>query len=541
MDARIARLEARLDLTPSISAETAAPTIQKGISTAPAPSLASDIPDAVPSRPGLEHRIGEFGMAWIGSVILLFGIVFGMAYARHLGMSLLPSILGYAAAVGIYFFARIWKESIPHIYRINYVSSLLLIFYTTMGLHFVPENPLVGNVYPAYLLLLIVSGYVLYIAISRESRILVTIALVLGLITAMLVDKAPLGFVTISAVAAGSVYLARTRGWRSQLIAILGLVYLSHLLWLFGNPVAGNAFRLVTEHQNNLIYVFVYAAIFSWPMLFITKETALEPHSILLVLFNCLGFAITISAGVLAHYTDNFAGIFLAITCFALPVSIILWLRTHQLFAPSVYAGFGFVALSIALVGYTGVPSAFFWLSLESLLVVSMALWFRSKILVVANSLIFLVILLGYIVSSPSIPVTSFSFVFVALLSARIMNWQSERLTLQTQNMRNVYLIIAFIIMLIALHNAVPPQFVTLSWTAAAVVYLAVSLLLKNMKYRWMAIGTMLFAVAYLLLVDMARLDLIYRVLAFLFLGLMALGISLFYSRFKQLLSRRGE
>lgn len=541
LEARIARLESHLDMTSSPSAETAAPAVRIDPGPATSSVAASDSPETQPARPGLEHRIGEFGLAWVGSITLIFGIVFGMAYTRYLGMSLFPSILGYVAAIGIYFFARVWKESIPHIYKINYAGSLLLLFYTTTSLHFVPENPLIGNVYLAYLLLLAVSGYILYIAITRKSRILVTIAMSLGLITALLVDSVHLGFITITAVSAGSVYLAMTRGWRNQLLAVLGMVYLSHLLWLFGNPIAGNVFQMVAEPQNNIIYIFIYAAIFSWPMLFFTEDTALQPHSIILVLFNCLGFAITMSTAVLAHYTDNFAGIFLAITCFALPTSIILWSRTHQLFAPSAYAGFGFVALSIALVGYTGVPSAFFWLAMESLLVVSMALWFRSKILVVANSMIFLVILLAYFVSSPSVPVINFSFAFVALLSARIMNWQSERLTLQTQIMRNVYLVIAFIVMLLALHSAVPRQFVTLSWAAASVVYLMVSLLLKNVKYRWMAIGTLLFTVAYLLLVDLSRLDLVYRVLAFLFLGLMALGISLFYSRYKQLLSRRGE
>ena len=541
LEVRIAHLETHLDLASSPSAEAAAPVIRKDPDPSTSSVSASDTPEAQPARPGLEHRIGEFGLAWVGSIILIFGIVFGMAYTRYLGMSVFPSILGYVAAIGIYFFARVWKESIPHIYRINYVGSLLLLFYTTSRLHFVPENPLIGNVYLAYLLLLAVSGYILYIAITRKSSILVTIAMTLGLITALLVDSVHLGFITISAVSAGSVYLAITRGWRNHLLAVLGMVYLSHLLWLFGNPIAGNVFHMVAEPQNNIIYIFIYAAIFSWPMLFFTEDTALQPHSIILVLFNCLGFAITISTTVLAHYADNFAEIFLAITCFALPTSIILWTRTRQLFAPSAYAGFGFVALSITLVGYAGVPSAFFWLSLESLLVVSMALWFRSKILVVANSLIFLVILLAYIVSSPSVPVINFSFAFVALLSARIMNWQRELLTLQTQIMRNVYLVIAFIVMLLALHSAVPRQFVTLSWAAASVVYLMVSLLLKNAKYRWMAIGTLLFTVAYLLLVDLSRLDLVYRVLAFLSLGLMALGISLFCSKYKQLLSRRGE
>jgi len=335
-----------------------------------------------------------------------------------------------------------------------------------------------------------------------------------------------------------SVYLATRRNWWNLQTAVIPLAYIAYLLWLLGNPIAGHPLGSVSDHQNSLIYVFLYAAVFTWPMLSFSSESATDPRSIALVLFNSLGFSFASTAFVLVHFPERFAGIFLAIACFALLSSMVLWRRTHQQFAPSVYAGFGYVALSIALFGYAGVPTAFLWLALESLLVVSMSLWFRSKILIVANSFMFLAILLVYIASSPSVTGVNFSFAFVALLSARIMNWQRERLTLRTDKLRNVYLAVAFIFMLLALSGAVPSQFVTLSWTAAAACYFLISLLLKNIKYRWMAILTMLVTVIYLLFVDLARLDLLYRVFAFLFLGLIAIGISLFYARFKQLLSR---
>jgi uncharacterized membrane protein len=67
------------------------------------------------------------------------------------------------------------------------------------------------------------------------------------------------------------------------------------------------------------------------------------------------------------------------------------------------------------------------------------------------------------------------------------------------------------------------------------------SYLLRNIKYRWMAMGALLVTVLYLFLVDLARLDPRFRVAAFLFLGLMALVISLFYTRIRHLLGKRGN
>jgi hypothetical protein len=194
------------------------------------------------------------------------------------------------------------------------------------------------------------------------------------------------------------------------------------------------------------------------------------------------------------------------------------------------------MALSIAIYGYAAIPNSFLWLALQSLLVVSIALWFRSRMLVVVNSLIYVGILIGYFALSPSSHPVNFSFALVALASARVMNWQKERLTLRTELLRNVYLFIAFVLVFYALDCAVPPQYVTLSWTLTAVAYFLLSYLLKSNKYRLMAIAGMLVTVVYLFLVDLASLDPRFRVAAFMFLGMMAVMISLYYTRIRKAL-----
>jgi len=83
---------------------------------------------------------------------------------------------------------------------------------------------------------------------------------------------------------------------------------------------------------------------------------------------------------------------------------------------------------------------------------------------------------------------------------------------------------------LYALIHAVPKQFVTLSWTLAALVYFLISILLKNVKYRYMALGTVICAAFYLFIVDLARIEIVYRVLALLFLAAISIGISIYYT-----------
>jgi len=191
--------------------------------------------------------------------------------------------------------------------------------------------------------------------------------------------------------------------------------------------------------------------------------------------------------------------------------------------------------MSIALYGMIGFPGIFLLLPLQSLVVVSMALWFRNRLIVVMNSLLFLSILIIYLFTSKNTGGSDFCFAIAALVSARVINWKSSRLYIKTDLIRNLYMAEGFIMMLLALMHTVPRQFVTFSWTMTALLYFIISLLLKNIKYRYMALGTMICAAFYLFIVDLSRIEIIYRVLALLFLSVISIGISVYYtSRIKK-------
>jgi hypothetical protein len=84
---------------------------------------------------------------------------------------------------------------------------------------------------------------------------------------------------------------------------------------------------------------------------------------------------------------------------------------------------------------------------------------------------------------------------------------------------------------LITLYHLIPARYITLSWTAVAVIYFALSLILKNVKYRYLALGTMIAATFYLFIVDLAKIELVFRILALMFLAIISIGLSIYYSR----------
>jgi hypothetical protein len=525
LDRRIARLELRLDLLPSDAASLPA-------ELSPPPSM----PAASDEDAGLELSIGEFGLAWAGSAVFLLGIVFLMTYAFNQGYHLLSTLIGYCAAAGFYVVARIWPGDFPYLSRIVSGASLLLAYYATLRLHYFAAAPLVENERVALVLLFLMVAVQLILALAARSQVLAGVAILLCIASGLLSGAPHLLLSLVTLQAALAVFLALRWGWWRVLNLTILLSYGAHLIWLLNDPLAGHSMQAVSQFQYHPIYLFLCAAIFSVPPLLYDHDAQTDAARVAAVILNCLGFSAVVSLAALALYRVSFAPIFGAAFLLLLAGSIAQWLRTHVQFAPTAYACFSYMALSVAIYGNTGVPDAFLWLALQSFLVVSMALWFRSRTLVFVNTAIYLGILGTYWFTSPQSNLVNFVFALVALASARVMNWKKERLTLRTEGLRNVYLTITFVLVLYSLVHAIPESYVALSWTVTAVGYFLISLLLKNVKYRWMALFTMMATVLYLFVVDLARLDPRFRVAAFLFLGLMAVSISVFYTRFRRLM-----
>jgi hypothetical protein len=194
----------------------------------------------------------------------------------------------------------------------------------------------------------------------------------------------------------------------------------------------------------------------------------------------------------------------------------------------------GYAALSVAIVAQFPMPDFFVWLCWQSILVVSTAVWFRSRFIIVANFVIYIVIFVAYLVTAATVSTVSVSFGVVALISARILNWQRDRLVLKTELMRNAYLASALLFLPYALYHSVSARFISVSWLVLASFYYIAGRMLNSRKYRWMALLTMSLTILYVFIVDLTAVDPAVRIVSFLVLGTALLAISMFYSRKKR-------
>ncbi|MEI7492743.1 MAG: hypothetical protein WCK92_15180 [Bacteroidota bacterium] len=480
----------------------------------------------------IESNILEYGLSWVGIVVLMFGIGFLMMFIQKLAGSYISSLIGYTAVAGVYILSRYLKNSHEHLAYMLNIGTHLLLYYVTMRLFFFSSPQVIPFKEAVVLLLLVAIGFQLYRSTLLKSELVSAIGIFLILATSVFSDMTHESLVLNALAALVSLLLFYRYGWWRQMIFSIITVYLSHIIWLMGNPLMGHPVGGIQSPQFNLAYLFCYGVIFSLAPLVKQDERFKANVYTSSVIVNGIFFFLTLMLEVLLFYMKTYSGIFAGVFIACLAYSIFLKFRTQRVFDSAFYAIFSFLALSAAVYGYTGLPGAYFFLSLQSVLVVSWALWFRSQFIVVVNTILFVSMLLVYMVSGAYLDTVNFTFAISAFLTARLINWQKMRLELKTENFRTIYLVCLFFTFAFALYKAVPSQYVTPAWTGAAILYFILSLVLKNRKYRWMAIFMLLVTAVYLFVVDLAHMEAGYRVIAFLFLAIVLFGTSLYFTKF---------
>lgn len=479
----------------------------------------------------LESRIGEFGLAWLGNIVLFFGIIFLIQFVQKSGYLIGAVILGYISVACIFILAHFVKAIFPKKIYIFNLNAWLLLFYVSLRMHFFSAEPLITNEPIALLLLTIVTATQLFISVKNHSRLMACIVLVFLSIIAIVSDTTHIMLPVSVLIVVVAVLLFYRFGWIRLLYLSVILGYLINLIWFINNPFMGHQVQALSIHQYGFVYIFIIAALFSLVAL-IAKGDSFSKNGIVgIIVMNGAGFSMMLSLIVLSFFRNDYILMIGSVSVFCLLFSVLLHIKSDWKIVAALYALFGFITLSITAYGIYDFPNTYFLLAFQSLLVVSMAIWFRSKFIVIMNTLLFLMLLIFYLSTSSPSDGVNISFSLVALLTARILNWRRDRLTIKTDLLRNTYLITGFVMVLFSLYYLIPARYITLSWTAVAVLYFALSLVLKNVKYRYLALATMLAAAFYFFIIDMAKIELVFRIMALMFLAIISIGLSIYYTK----------
>lgn len=478
----------------------------------------------------MEFRLGEQWFGKIGIIAFMLAVVnFLVLQFGSIPQSVIIS-MGFLISFGLISSSFLAVKILDKISGYTMGSGFVILFISVMRLHFFSAEPVIGSKSILIILLLIVTGFSFAVSLRRGSAYLTSLSF-LFLYTVSLISDQPLFIFGL--LLAGSffiVYIDRKYNW--EILNIFGIVftYLIHLLWFINNPLIGKDIMITEGMDYNILALASYTLVYGIGNAVKQKSESDDYYIIQKTIFNSLlGYVIFLFIAFNSSY--NVGLLNLGISIVLLYIAALHWTKQKSKFSTFLYSMLAYSALSVAIIITFRFPDYFIWLCWQSIAVVSTALWFRSKFIVVANFIIFLMIILAYMVSAEEPALSVLSFGIVALISARIMNWQRERLELQTENLRIGYLIVAFLVIPYVLYINLPNQFVGISYILLAFAYYVLGKLINNKKYRLMASGTVVLSIIYIFIFGLTSSDTLYKIFSFLLVSIALIIISIVYAK----------
>ena len=520
IEERLARIETYLDIRPEVE-------------PIPGASVAADTAQNADEE-ALEIELGQNWFAKLGIVVVAIGLAFALTF--HYG-GLPPAVPGTVAAliaVAVFFLAHIWRSSFVLVSSYLRGAALALLYFSALRLSFFGRDAAVAPGSPAAIFLMIaVTAVTIFVSLRRASPSLAALALSMAYVTLIVADSTllTLGGLTFLAVFVSS--LGNRFAWGGITLYGIVLTYLTHLLWAFNNPLLGHTISANSSLPVNVVFLLLYAVIFAVGTMLRADRPAESGTTIAAGFLNGGGAYGVFLLLTLVSFRDLTTPAHLLACAVFLALAVVFWIREESKYSTFVYAMLGYSALSVAILKAFSPPGLFVWFSLQSIVVVATAVWFRSRFIVVANFIIYLCIMAGYLFTASQETGISLVFGVAGLLSARILNWQRDRLELKTEVMRNAYLALAFLVFPYALYHLVPEGYRALSWVGIAMFYYLMNLLIRNQKYRWMGHLTLVLTVFYVLFVGLRSLEPMYRIVSLLVLGVVLIAVSLFFTRLK--------
>lgn len=526
---RLARLEARLARLES----------HLGMHTEPEPATPVPSADIVPPAAAgmddeFEFEVGQNWFAVAGILALALGAAFMLSLPYASLPAGLPSLAGGLVAAGLFLLAHVWQRTFELVASYLRGAGMALLYFATLRLYFFGAQPVLGTESLAGCSPLVLAvAFNLAIGWRRKSPWLTGLALLTGYATALAVGSAWFVLGSVTLLSALVVSLSLRAGWPRLGFSGIPLGYVTYLLWAMGNPLRGGVLRFATEPAAAPAVVLALAVIFAVASLLRPDRETEGAVPCISAFFNCgLGYLLFLGHTA-AAFARDLAGAHALASAVFLGLAVVFWVRERSRVSTFFYAMTGYAALSVAIMKASAVPEVFVWLSIQSVVVAATAVWFRSRFIVVANFLIYVAIILAYVFLRKAETGISVGFGLVALVSARILNWQKDRLELKTELMRNAYLVGAFLVFPYALYHLVPGRHVGLAWVGLALGYYMLNLMVQNRKYRWMGHATLLLTTCYVVIVGTRRLEPIYRIASFLVLGTVLLIVSLTFTRWR--------
>jgi hypothetical protein len=253
-----------------------------------------------------ENKLGEFGLAWLGNIVLFFAIAFLWEYFNNAGKPLIAMVVGISSAVIVFAVSHYFRKSYTYLSYTFGLFGFIILYYILLRLHYFNAKPLITNQAVATSLLLIVVGVQIFYALRRKMKVLAGLAFTMAMFTAFVCYQTH-AFFLISIVTTGlALYSFWQYNWWKNLIYVLFISLFIFLIWLLKNPVS----LVKTPQDLTYHYAFIYLSIITamYSLVVFRKPNPDFPENSILgiILFAGFTYSILMLVLILMHFPQSF-------------------------------------------------------------------------------------------------------------------------------------------------------------------------------------------------------------------------------------------
>ncbi len=486
------------------------------------------------SEEEIEMRIGSFWLPKIGVFAFLIGIAFFLTQPLAGVNPFIPPLGTYILSLLIVLLSKKLKKEYSDLSGYLFGGSAGIAFIATLRLHYFTSAPLISNDYIEFILLFLVAAPTMGYAIMNRSIYILGLGLLMGYVSALITDSAFVLIPIIMLLSIFQVIISIRYEWKGLLP--FGIVFsnLFHLSWAVNNPLIGKALEISKVNGGLVVFLLLYSIIYSIGIIKRKNNLSEEISDTVIILLNSVGVYFLFLLLTLMNQTPVFPFYHLLASAVFLAIACAFWVKERSKDMTYVLAMTGYAALSVSIIFQFGAPDKFILLCLQSLLVLSTAIWFRSKFIIFTNFIIFCGTIAAYLFFDFRADAFAVCFGIVGLVSARVLNWKRESLDFSTEKLRNGYLLITLILFPYTFGWVLPDMFAGLAMLALALFYFGISKLLHNFKYRYMSVLTLVISALYLMILGFTNADVSDKITSFIASGIVLVLISAVYSRMKK-------
>ncbi len=511
----------------------------------------SEVSSAEPKE-DTESRIGKYVLSKIGVMSVVAGVGFFLSYVFKYLSPLSKIGIGYAiAAVMMFLGTKTEKfEKYKWYGRGVICGAWVLTYFTTYAMYHIGATRILSSQLVDLLLLAgVVTAMVVHL-IRYKSQGLLILVLFLGYITAGISQSAFFAFCYITILASAAAILLIRMNWHAVAgFSLLG-AYITHYLWVRPHELAHPA---SIEFWISVGFLAVYWSVYNVVGFFLKANNEKEKNGLsAFLLVNSFLFGGMCFLQVRAYMPAWKAPFALSAAGILSILSLLSGYAKEkkEVRTAFVIAALAFASITIRFFAGEGTAYVFWFLEIPILFVAGFYL--KDTFYRIAGAGLSVVTLFGMMAQfgiaddkvlllGKEFPMTLFIYAagvasFYLVRYAYVVNpWYSEDQEKESRYSNGFTLMATFVFACLAFYE-VHSKLVTLTWSIGALFLFLVGFLLRDKIFRYSAIGLILVSLFRILTTDLAGVNTGYRIIVFIGLGLLLLGVSFWYTKMSAVL-----